>query len=139
MPNDETERLLVEIGHLLAEDRAYPLEGTLLHAEVDRGMVAPSIFKDLGNHILYRWPDLDRLGDALLDLWEAQDGDDRWAEIEYLIRDGRFEVAYVYPDQIDPEGDWMEQREAVVRRYFGEKPIVFPPWPPPEDGVDYEL
>ena len=139
MSKDETERLLVEIGHLLAEDQEYPVDGTLLYAELDRNYVAPSIFKNLGNHILYRRPDLDRLGSALLDLWEAQDSDDRWAAIEYVVRDGRFDVTYTYPDAIDPEEDPMERRDRVVRRHFGDKPIVYPPWPPKDDGPDYEL
>src|SRR5262245_44817365 len=91
MPDNEAERLLNEIGHLLAEDADYPLDGTLLHAELGKNYVAPSIFKDLGDHVLYRDPDLDRLGGALLDLWEAQDTDKRWAEIEYIIRGDRFE------------------------------------------------
>jgi len=60
--------LLAEIGDLLAEDIDYPLDGTLLFARVDHGFVNPSIFKNLGNQILYRWPDLNRLGGALLDL-----------------------------------------------------------------------
>ena len=139
MANSETERLLNKIGELLAEDTAYPLDGTLLYAELDRNMVAPSIFKNLGNQILYRRPDLDRLGDALLALWEAQDSNDRWAEIEYLVRDGRFHVIYTYPDEIDPDEEPLDRRTRIVRAHFGDKPIVYPPWPPPDDGADYDL
>ena len=51
MPDDKTDRLLNEIGQLLAEDSDYPLNGTLLYAELDRSFVAPSIFKDLGDHV----------------------------------------------------------------------------------------
>lgn len=137
MASSESERLLVEIGRLLAEDDAYPLDGTLLYAKLDYNVVGPSIFKELGNQILYRRPDLDRLGDALLDLWDAQDTDDRWAEIEYVIRDGRFDVTYTYPDEIDPEEDSNERRERVVRRHFGDKPIVYPPPPLEDDIPDY--
>src|SRR5688572_24073285 len=90
MAGDRTEHLLSEIGQLLAEDSEYPLDGTLLYAVLDKNYVAPSIFKDQGDHVLYRDPDLDRLGGALLDLWEAQDFDERWTEIEYVVRDGRF-------------------------------------------------
>ena len=68
MPSDRTEELLNKIGQLLAEDKEYPPDGTLLHADVGPNSVGPSIFKDRGDHILYRDPDLDRLGDALLDL-----------------------------------------------------------------------
>ena len=56
------------IGQLLAGDEEHPLDGILLHARVQRNSVGPSIFKGRGDHILYRDPDLDRLGDALLDL-----------------------------------------------------------------------
>ena len=134
MASDETERLLAEIGQRLAEDHEYPLDGTLLLAELDRNWVAPSIFKELGNQILFRWADHDRICGPLLDLWEAQDTDDRWAEMAYVVRDGRFEVSYTYPDEIDPDQDPMDRRDRVVRRYFGEKPIVYPTGFP-DDGL----
>ena len=134
----ETESLLVEIGQLLAEDIEYPLDGTLLYAELDDNFVAPAVFKDRGNHILYRWPDLDRLGGALLDLWNAQEANDRWAEIEYVVRDGRFTATYTYPDDIDPDEDEFERRDRIVQRHFGDKPIVYPPFPP-DDVPKYEL
>jgi hypothetical protein len=136
--NDETERLLNEIGRLLTEDRDYPFEPTLLYAQLDRNMVGESIFKELGNQILYRRPVIKDLPYALLDLWEAQAGDDRWMELEYLRRDGSFEVAYVYPDEIDPEEDVLERRARAVGRHFGEKPIVYPLWPPKDDAEDYD-
>lgn len=133
MASDETERLLNEIGQLLAEDTEYPLDGTLLYAELDTNMVAPSIFKSRGNHVLYRWPDLDRLAYALLDLWEEWEPGKRWAEIEYVIRGGKFEASFTYPEEIDPEEDRFERRDRIVKRHFGDKPIVYPPWPPPDD------
>lgn len=139
MAIDDTERLLIEIGQLLAEDSEYPLEGTLLYAKLDRNMVGPSIFKDRGNHVLYRRPDLRDLGDALLDLWEAQETDDRWAEMEYVIRDGKFEVTYTYPDEIDQDEMWSDRTIRVVRRHFGDKPIKYPPWPPDDDFPEYDL
>ena len=135
MASDKAERLLNEIGRLLAEDTEYPLDGTLLHAELDRNMVAPSIFKDRGNHVLYRWPDLDRLGDALLDLWEAEEPGKRWAEIEYVIRDGTFEASFTYPEEIDPTEESLDRRKRIVKRHFGDKPIVYPPWPPDDDDT----
>lgn len=139
MANDEAEELLNEIGRLLAEDREYPFEPTLLYAQLDRNMIGESIFKELGNQILYRRPVIDRLPYALLDLWETQEGDDRWMEMEYLVRDGRFEVAYIYPDAIDPEEDVVERRARAVRRHFGQKPIVYPPWPPEDDVPEYDV
>lgn len=140
MANDETDRLLGEIGQLLAEDTAYPLDGTLLYARVRPTMVAPSIFKNQGNNIVYRRPDLDRLSDALLDLWDAEEPENRWAEIEYLITGDTFEVAYTYADEIDPDEDTFERRDRIVKRHFGDKPIVYPTFPPEDDGApNYEL
>ncbi|SDA27493.1 hypothetical protein [Sphingomonas sp. NFR15] len=100
-------------------------------------MVAPSIFKDRGNHILYRRPDLDRIGDALLDLWETQTSEPRWAEIEYVIRSDTFNATYTYPDEIPPVGPdegSLDRRARIVARHFGDKPIVYPPWDD-DDGV----
>lgn len=142
MENNETERLLVEIGRILAQDTEYPLDGTLLYARLDHAYVAPAIFKHLGNQILYRWPDLDVLGDALLELWEAQDSEPRWTEMEYFISGEKFSATYTYPDEIDPDDDdTFDRRDRIVRKYFGDKPIVYPPFPP-EDGdgaPTYEL
>lgn len=132
MQSDRSEELLNLIGKLLAEDTEYPLDGTLLHAEVGRGYVSPSIFKDRGNHILYRDPDLDRLGDALLDLWDTQQGKYRWAELEYFIRNGRFDLIFIYPEEIDSTEEPLDRRRRIVEQYFGEKPIVYPQ---PDDDV----
>lgn len=139
MAAEDTERLLVKIGQLLAEDREYPLDGTLLYATLDRNTVAPSIFKDRGDHVLYRWPDLRDLGDALLDLWEAQGTGDRWSEMEYIVRDGKFEVTYTYPDEIDPDEEPMARRDRIVRHHLGDRPIKYPPWPPEDSFPKYEL
>lgn len=139
MASNETERLLVEIGHILAEDHEYPLDGTLLYAKLGRNSVSPSIFKELGNQILYRWPDLDRIGGPLLDLWEEQDTDHRWGEMAYIVRDGRFEVNYAYPDEIDVDEDSLDRRDKVVRRYFGEKPIVYPDGFPDDGWPGYDV
>lgn len=139
MASNEAEQLLQEIGQLLAEDKYYPLDGTLLYARLDHNMVDWSIFKERGNHVLYRWPKPARLAYALLELWEVEKPKDRWAEIEYVIRNGRFDATYTYPDDIDAEEDPFEQRDRVVARHFGKKPIVYPPMPLDDDVPAYEL
>ena len=127
MKANRYDELLKNIGTLLAMDENYPIDGTLLYADVETDAVAASIFKDRGNHILYRRDGV-RFCDPLLDLWEETDPNRRWAEIEYLIRDGKFEVTYTYPDQIDPKEEPLDRRDRIVRRHFGDKPIVYPPW-----------
>lgn len=139
MANDKSEALLIEIGRLLAKDHEYPFEPTLLYAQLDRNMVGESIFKELGNQILYRWPVIEGLPFALLDLWELQEGDDRWGELEYLVRDGKFEVAYIYPDEINPEEDVVERCARSVERHFGHKPIIYPPLPTDDDVPEQDI
>lgn len=133
MPNDRTASLLNEIGQLLAEDTDYPLDGTLLYAELDWNYVAPSIFKEVGNQVVYRDPDLDRLGGALLDLWKAQDTEERWTEIEYVVRGDNFHASFTYPHEIDPNEEPFDRRDRIVARHFGDKPIVYPPEPDDDD------
>lgn len=140
MPNDETDRLLGEIGQLLVEDAAYLLDGTLLYARVGSMMVAPSVFEDRGSNIMYRDVVLDRLCDVLLDLWDAEEPNKRWSEIEYFVRGDTFEVTYSYTDGIDPDEDTFDRRDRIVKRYFGDKPIVYPPLSHEDDGIpSYDL
>ena len=113
MEKTEQERLLDVIGESLMEDSEYPSEPTLLYAQLDHGMIGQSIYKDLGNQILFRCPIKDRLCEALLELWESQEGHERWSELEYVLRDGRFDVAYFYPDEIDPDEDVLERRSST--------------------------
>ncbi len=139
MASEETDRILNEIGQLLAEDTSYPLDGTLLYAQVEAGMVSIAIFKNRDNSIVYRWPDLDHLGDALFDLWYAEEPENRWAELEYLVRDDRFDVKYVYANEIDHEEGHFDRRDKIVERYFGNKPIVYPPLSEADSIPIYDL
>ena len=139
MADDESELLLTGIIQLLAEDVDCPLDGTLLFAQLDSNWVAPSIYKERGNHILYRSPDLDRIGDPLIEFWEAQTSETRWAEMACLIRDGRFEVTYTYPDEIDHDEEPFDRRDRVVKQHLGDKPIVYPPMLDDVDGERYDL
>ena len=73
-------------------------------------------------------------------LWDAEKPENRWAEIEYLIIGDTFEVAYTYTDEIDPNEDTFERRARIVKRHFGDKPIVYPTFPPEDDGApSYDL
>ncbi len=133
MEGRTTEQILAEIGQMLAADPAYPVENSLLQAEVDPEMISPSIYKDAGDHVMYRLPDLDRWSDILLELWYAREKNDRWSEIEYIIRNGRFEVNYIYPDDVGRSESIGERRKQALRRYYGDKPVRYPSW----DGGGY--
>lgn len=131
----ETERLLNEIGQLLADATGHPLAGVLLYAQVEDNMVGPATFIERGNHVEYS-----RTGDSLtyplLDLWEEEEPGKRWAEMEYLLRNGKFTVTFAYPDEINSDEDFdvhFARRDRIVKRHFGDKPIIYPPMP--DDGA----
>ncbi len=127
MAATETERLLNLIGQILSNDTEYPVGDTLLYSDVDTDMAGVAVFKNVGARIVYR-DRMDDLFDVLLELWEQAPADKRWAEIEYVLRDRRFETTFTYRDQIDPSENPDERRARIVARYFGDKPIVYPPW-----------
>ena len=137
MTDSQSEIMLNKIGQILAEDTQYPLENTLLYAELDFNWVGSSIFKDLGDHLLYRSPGIG-LSYPLLDLWELSDPGKRWSAIEYVIRNGRFDASFTYPEDFDPEEDHGDRRDRVVRKYFGDKPIQYPSFSDDDDDV-FEL
>ncbi len=138
MPNDEAERLLNEIGQLLMDHLSGSSEPVLLHAEFDTNMVGPSIFIDRADHIEYQSSN-GRFTYPLLDQWEQEKPRRRWAEMEYVLRDGKFEVSFTYRHQIDPKEDPFVRRDRVVQRHFGDKPIVYPPWDDDDAGERFDL
>lgn len=105
---------------------------------VATGTISISIFKNRGNHVLYVEADYDLLSDALYDLWELEEPGKRWEELDYLIEGGKFDAAFIYPEEIDREELSTERSARIARRRFGDKPIVYPPWPP-EFGQQFEL
>jgi hypothetical protein len=127
-----------DIGRVLGQDTDYPLDGTLLYAVVDENYVAASIFKDFNGVTYYRRPDLDGLTDTLLDLWESYPVGKRWETIEYVIRDGRFEATFTYPENVVPDEEPFQRRDAIVAKYFGKQPIRYLPSREHPEGYLFE-
>ena len=123
---DEFEALLNEVGNVLAQDTAYPLDGTFLYVEAASQMVDMAIYKDLGDHLLFRLS-MDDLDDVLLKLWEAADPKKRWAAMQYWIVGGKFTASFVYPEEIDPNERSMDRRERILQQRYGNKRIIYTP------------
>lgn len=123
---DEAGNLLNEVGNVLSEDKAYPPDETLLYVEAASKMVDMSIFEDLGDHLLFRFP-MPGLSDVLLELWEASDPNKRWTAMQCRIVDGQFTASFAHPEEIDPNERTMDRREHILRQRYGNKRIVYPP------------
>ena len=46
--------------------------------------------------------------------------------MEYEIKDGKFDVSFRYPDEVDVEVIDDERRQTALRAHFGDKPAVYP-------------
>jgi hypothetical protein len=126
MANSVTETLLNDLGRALAQDNDYPLDGTFLYAEVASQMVEMSIFKDLGDHLLFRLP-MNELSDILLELWEAAPTEKRWSAMQYKIEGGRFDASFTYPEEMDPEESAGDRRRRILQQRYANKRVLYPP------------
>ncbi len=117
--------ILSEVGNILAQDTAYPLDGTFLYVEAEWQMVGMSIFKDVGDRLIYRDP-MDGLADILLEIWEAAPADKQWSSMQYWINDGKFDASFTY-EPLDHEVSAIDRREVILNRRYGNKQVVYPP------------
>jgi hypothetical protein len=127
MENEDVGEFLNLIGNVLAQDKDYPLDGTFLYVEAASGSADMSIFKDIGDNLVCRWPMKD-LFPAILDLWDAAPADKKWSALQYRIEGGRFEASFTY-DLRDPEETTLDRRERVLQQRYGNKRIDYPPIP----------
>lgn len=119
-------------------DSEYPLEPKLLNAQLDHNMIGKCIFEDLGDQLIYRWPVNERLPYALIELWEAQESNDRWTELEYVSATAA------------PKSRISTLTRSIPRRTFwsavsvhccfisDKKPVIYPPLSPEEDASHYD-
>ena len=120
----EVGALLNALGNVLALDTAYPLDGTFLYVEAAPQMVSASIFKDLGDHLLYRMA-TSVLDDVLFELWEAETPGKRWSAMQYVIDGDRFTTVFSF-DKLDPEISTIKRRQAILDQRYGNKQVVYP-------------
>ncbi|GGB62425.1 hypothetical protein [Blastomonas aquatica] len=128
MTHDQKARLLHQIGATLKADRRFSPLGTLFICAVEDMFISMSLFWDRGNYIAYHSPDYDKFEDDMIALWELDPPDQRWLEIQYVLRGKESEVNVLYEadlgdDLVDPK-----RLRDSTQRYFGTKRVVYPTW-----------
>jgi hypothetical protein len=113
------------IGRLIALRLDGDADGAFMYAEAADNWQTASIFKNQGNQILYRDPSIE-LCNRIDDAWLAEEPDKRWHVMQYSISAGKFDVAFLYPDELDLENESsFERSERILRARFGDKPIDY--------------
>jgi hypothetical protein len=115
-----------EVAHIVGGDP----DGTFLYAEVGEGWVYAAVFKDEGSDVRYFDPSPE-LSELLLEAWEREEPAKRWAVMEYEVKGTAFDARFLFPEEIDPKMHASERRPTVLKRRYGDKPIIYPP-PPSE-------
>jgi hypothetical protein len=106
-------------------------DGIFLYVEIGDRWISPNVFKDDGHHVR-NLDDSEKLTDLLWEAWYAESeegGIKRWSVMEYDIKDGKFDVRFKYPEEVDVEDFGVDRREAALRARFGDKPVIYPPMP----------
>jgi hypothetical protein len=113
------------IGSLIALLLDGDAEGAFMYAEAWDNCQEASIFKDIGNQIIYRGPS-EELFNLIDEAWLAEEPDKRWQAMQYSISGGKFDVTFLYPDELDLENESsFERSERVLRDRFGDKPVDY--------------
>lgn len=128
--------LMARVGQELNELIEGEPVGVFLYVEMGENWVGPSVFSDEGAVVRYIDNQGDRLSDLLFDAWYALPEGKRWSVMEYDLKNGKFDVAFRYPEEVDVEVPDRSRREAALKTRFGEKPIAYPPMP--EGAVELE-
>lgn len=120
--------LLSDIGGELAQVVGGDPDGVYLYVEAGEGWIGPSVFKDEGNSVRYFEGSLE-LSELLLALRNAEDPEKRWAVMEYEIKGTKFDAQFKFPEEVDVEDFDEDRREIALKKRYGNKPVIYPPWP----------
>jgi hypothetical protein len=119
--------MLGAIGEQAAAELGGNPNGIYIYAEVGDRWYSVYLFRDEGD-VVRCYKTSSELGLLVWEEWKAEAIDKRWSVMEYEILGGQFDAHFQFPDEIDVEDVEVDRREIALKRRYGEKPIVYPPW-----------
>ena len=137
--DEATRQLLAEkIGFMLDDKRTTPSSNMLFIGFFDKQAYSISVYEDQGDKLTYvryesstdfsSWMDL-------IDIWKAQPPKHQWQTLEAISEGEEIKLFFLYADKPLGRGEDFPEREPIIRKYFGDKPVYYPPRPRkgPED------
>lgn len=131
MTEDKFDKLGPMFGDIGAEAAAIvggDPDGLYIYVEVGQGWVESCVFKDDGKVVRF-YPSSANLNDLILEAWEAEDPEKRWAVMEYEVNGTTFDAAFQFPEKVDVGRFDIKRRQDALERRYGNKPIIYPPLP----------
>ena len=136
---EDTGPLYRRIGDIIAADSQDPQRLIFFYLTMDDAVMGQTLAEDRGDHVFYRQPP-DELIEASQELWDAQDGPDKWREMRYVMEGGKFRATLYYADDLDPAENEYDRADRMAIELFGDKPAKCdPPQPTGDGGYTFEL
>lgn len=120
--------ILAEIGGVAAKLVGGDPDGLYIYVEVGDRWHSVSVFKDEGSVVRY-YRTSSELSDLICEFSQSEDPDKRWSVMEYEIVGTKFDAQFKFSEEIDVENREIDHREIALKKRYGDKPIVYPPWP----------
>jgi hypothetical protein len=120
--------MLSEIGGVAAELVGGDPNGLYLYVEVGDRWFSVNLFRDEGAAVRY-YRSTPELNDLIYEFSQSEDHDKRWSVMEFEINGTKFDAQFKFPDEVDVEDFDMDRREIALKNRFGDKPVIYPPWP----------
>jgi signal peptidase I len=113
-----------EIALLAARDIRTDFDGTFLYVEAEEGRFGQSLFKDVGDKVIYR-DGSSELTDKIIEVWEAEEPDKRWTVMHMTINAETFDASFGFDEMFDENDPGFDHREVAIRERFGDKPVDY--------------
>ncbi|MBP1202854.1 hypothetical protein JOD97_000868 [Duganella sp. 1411] len=113
-----------------AVQSAPDLTGKLLFAaDIKEGVVSSALVYEKGKEktatFKFSTSSLIDLAYELWEKWKEDPKNSEWIGMELTVSNGKFEINFTYPDQIDSDEDFDDRRQEIFDRHFIDKKIDY--------------
>lgn len=116
-----------QLAERLAEISVSENSPVLFYAEAGPAWAGGSIFVSKPTRIEYVDVEGGDPLDIVISLWEAAPPNQKWRGLTMFVSGDKFRTEFDYGESWKADEDEGDRREPIVRAYFGDKPIYYPP------------